>query len=481
MINLKPGAARWSTSTPRTWQTAALPIALTALTTGARGVVRAVMGAGKSILQAELIAQLDLPDNVIVVVSVPTISLVMQLAKTIEARLGCEVRRYCTGHTGTKPAGKVNVACHPSLAAFAKSVPRGASVIWIADEAHKTESVQVLTAIEGINPIARIGFTATPWRAKEDESLSSFDELIFNYGPADGIADGVVVPVQMADLSAWAGLPVDELAVAVAVEESAGGIINADGIADAMSFARRLEAAGVSCGVIHSGLPKGEVASIIARSKSGEIKVMVHVNMLAEGVDMPWLRWMIARRKVKSSVRFPQEVGRILRAYPGKESARLYDPHDLWGILSLTLDAVLGGASLLEKNDPEPSDAEPEDKTPKACDILRVRTRSPMAVTVSEVRRHFGMHHNLIFSHRKSSFDITTGEACGSHYDAPASEPQLRYLRDLLATEGARIPERLRPPLREFYKTGEGVDKGYARDLIIALKYLKDNPRVIWR
>lgn len=481
-IKLKPPAGHWSTTAPRAWQAAALPIALDALVTEERGVIRAVMGAGKSILQAEIIAQLDLPADVVVVVSVPSLQLVTQLASTIEARLGCAVRQYSSEaprRRDMRPYA-VNVACNLSMPSFAASVPEGTRVIWIADEAHKTEARVILDAVREIDPIARLGFTATPWRAKEGESLSAFERMIFNYGPADGIADGVVVPVSRISLKAWEGLPVDDMTIAVALSETSGGIVNATGIPDAVAFAQRLTDAGVSCGVIHSELPNGEAARIIAGSKSGEIKVMVHVNMLAEGVDMPWLRWMVARRRVQSPVRFPQEVGRILRAFPGKSSARLYDPHDLWGTLSLSLDAVLGGTSVLDKDEPEPSDEEPEHREPKAREVRRVVEMTQMAALITEMRAHFDQNYDLVFCHRREGFDPATGEKYGSRFDEPATASQVHYLRATLVETGIRVPERLRQPLRDFYATGEGVDKGYASDLLTALLFLKKHPNVTW-
>jgi hypothetical protein len=45
---------------------------------------------------------------------------------------------------------------------------------------------------------------------------------------------------------------------------------------------------------------------------------------------------------VGSRVRFAQEIGRGLRAKPGKEFCRVFDPHDLFGSLGLTFDACLG-------------------------------------------------------------------------------------------------------------------------------------------
>jgi hypothetical protein len=65
--------------------------------------------------------------------------------------------------------------------------------------------------------------------------------------------------------------------------------------------------------------------------------------MLQEGVDLPWLRWLCLRRPAASRVRFAQEVGRVLRAAPGKAEAVIFDPHDLFASHALSYEAVLSG------------------------------------------------------------------------------------------------------------------------------------------
>ena len=68
---------------------------------------------------------------------------------------------------------------------------------------------------------------------------------------------------------------------------------------------------------------------------------------------MPWLRWICLRRPVGSRVRFVQEVGRVLRAYPGKEIANIIDPHDLFGVHCLSNPERLGEALTKEEKEYE--------------------------------------------------------------------------------------------------------------------------------
>lgn len=482
MITIHHEDARWPVSTPRGWQREALPLALDALRDGRRGIIRAVMGAGKSILQAEVIAQLALAEDQVVLVTVPSIALTKQLAATIEQRLGDDrdVTRFCTGHNGPGIIESVNVVCHASLPVFARALAKrrpGARVIWIADEAHKTEARVVLDAIAGIDPMARLGFTATPWRSRERQRVSSFDELVYDYGVDAALRDGVVVPVRLMELPQGIA-DVDALTLHVAAIEGEGGIVNASSIADAEQLVAQLRAADIPAALVHSRTPKADAAAAIEGSRTGEAKVLVHVSMLAEGVDMPWLRWMIARRDVQSSVRFPQEIGRVLRSAPGKTEARLYDPHNLWGRLGLTLEAALGdgGEEPTAKAVTEGAGEGEERVVEKGYKPL-----SSVAALVSRLRVQLGTKHSIKFCARKKREIWNPRLGCYeiSHWYNPASLSQLALIQTLLAKQGKSLPDRYKPILREVYKGTVAIDKGQASDLITALRAIKSHG-AIW-
>jgi hypothetical protein len=80
----------------------------------------------------------------------------------------------------------------------------------------------------------------------------------------------------------------------------------------------------------------------MARAVIRDGGVVVYVDMLAEGFDCPEIMWMALRRPVGSRVRFAQEVGRGLRAAPGKTTCHMLDVWDLWGTHSMDWRAALG-------------------------------------------------------------------------------------------------------------------------------------------
>lgn len=330
---------QWSGATPRAWQAAALPVVLNAIRQGVPGVVSAIMGAGKSVLIAEVCAS----GAGRVVVTVPTVALVDQLYTTISRRCPGEVGRY---YTHAKEAHKrITICCLPSLPALvADTAWPGPPSLWIADECHKTEAATVLETFEALAARKQLGFTATPFRSLKTEELSLWKTLVYEYSATDAMRDGVVVPYRV---RCWTGAPVeiDDACTAMIrdVLPEGPGLVNAISIDDANLYADKLTAAGIPARAVHSQQPRATTVQTLDDLREGRLSAVVHVALLTEGVDLPWLRWLCMRRKVASTVRFCQEVGRVLRASPGKTHATLLDPHDLLDSLGLTYEAVLAG------------------------------------------------------------------------------------------------------------------------------------------
>ncbi len=347
----------------RAWQGAALPTLLTALGAKRKGVVVACTGSGKTVLLAEVCAhRLPTSTSEVIVITTPTQRLVRQVAQTVAKRIGAaKVGRYFT--EAKEPSRPVVVCCNDSFAALSVQLEKlgRKCVLWIADEAHKTETEAIHEVVEGLAPETRLGFTATAHRSKETERLRLFDEELVRYTPANALKDGVICRWRIVP---WTGeaVELDDAMIAMIKETTGPGACNATSIRDAEAFAEKLCAAGVPALAVHSRLTPGEQASRLRDLEEEKVRAVVYPSLLSEGADFPFLRWIGFRRKTGSRNRFIQEAGRVLRTCVGKEEAIILDPLGLTNEFSMTYAAAIGWEEDVEEELPpaEPRPVDPD-------------------------------------------------------------------------------------------------------------------------
>jgi len=331
--------APWSLSKyqPRRWQAEALPRVLEAARGGSRGVVSAVMGSGKSFLIAEAVRLLldGLGAEFKIIITTPTIRLVEQLADTLSEFY--PVGRYYTH--GKDTAEQVIVCCCASAPKLADEL--GDVAVWIADEAHRTTSETMQAAAEALQPFSSIGFTATPFCSDARRKLTQFDELVYEYSAQQAMQDGVVVEPRLRHYQGSAS-DLDKACFEMIGSTDGPGIVNARDIQDAEDYALFLRHRGIAAEPIHSKLSRELQSSRLEALRTSALRCLVHVHLLTEGVDLPWLQWLCLRRPTSSRVAFCQEVGRVLRSAPDKDHALIIDPNDLFNEFSLDVEAMIG-------------------------------------------------------------------------------------------------------------------------------------------
>lgn len=334
----------WCGRQPRNWQPEALDAVLTAFRENTQSpLLHACTGAGKSLFIAELAARCKGQ----VLVTTPTQALVAQLSATLQERCPGEVGR-CYQHAW-EPGRRIVVTCNASLSNLLDGWPEWAC--WIADEAHRVEGEGIREQQPRIRRKVAVGLTATPFRG-DNRGLETWDRIVYSYTSGQAVRDKVLVPWRAVRWDGSGEADTDLLVERWVGEAEGPGIVSACSIADAEAFAARL-GPGVAL-PIHQKLSPAEREMRIRQLRSGKVKALVHVQLLCEGIDLPWLQWLAMRRPVASPVRLVQEVGRVLRASPGKTEAVLYDPHDLLGDLGLVHAAALEDAQRGESSSTTP-------------------------------------------------------------------------------------------------------------------------------
>lgn len=406
---------------PFPWQKEAVELGIKSLMQGEKGVIRAATGTGKSAVQIELAQCLfsAVRRNERIVISVPKQALVDQMYEDLNKRIPGRCRRWYQFERKTDRP--VIIACHASMmngrvrdmdkepltpkemnwrkrkrlplvplkgtalqlallanrdidhlnVAFepdenslaVEMLRKGLKTsIWIADEVHQTECLRILTWATLAQPERRLGFTATPFRTDRDQRITLFEkEIEGEYLPYDiyrAIEDKIIVEPRVIPYQGTSK-DIDEACAELIKMAPGVGIVNAWNIEDAEYYAQYLRERGIPCAAIHSRLSKGEQKTRERDLKRRKYKCLVHVNLLSEGRNFPWLFWLCLRRSSTkkdewgeavyaeiSRTRFVQEVGRVLRAYEEKgvkkKFALVFDPNGLFHRLQLSYEALLG-------------------------------------------------------------------------------------------------------------------------------------------
>jgi hypothetical protein len=240
------------------------------------------------------------------------------------------------------------------------------------------------------------------------------------------------------------------------------GVVSALNIQDAETYANYLSDNGVPAKSIHSGMRKDLRQSLLQELEAGSLKCLVHVSLLAEGVDMPWLRWLCLRRPVGARVRFVQEVGRVLRCNPGKEFAYIIDPHDLFGTHSLSNPEKLGEVLTREEKEYE-DELVKLTKDENEKELVR---KMPTARAFNVVDSYIA---NLLSIFRSANICKAAGDWDESDWRGGSpTEKQLMALQKV-KWSSRYLPKHIREPFKLLIEQAHTFNKGTVNDLLSIL------------
>ncbi|MBX3131619.1 MAG: hypothetical protein KF718_33185 [Polyangiaceae bacterium] len=182
-------------------------------------------------------------------------------------------------------------------------------------------------------PEARsLGLTATPERGDGRPLGDLFSELVVAAQYSELIAAGHIVPANVLQPGEYLedGLACD---ITSAYTHYASGMLAfafVRSVEEAYAGALSLRQAGWSAAVIEANTPAAEREQTLELFAARKIKVLISVNTLTEGVDVPEAECCILAAKVGHSSGYLQRVGRVLRSSPGKTVATVLDLVGLW-------------------------------------------------------------------------------------------------------------------------------------------------------
>ena len=89
------------------------------------------------------------------------------------------------------------------------------------------------------------------------------------------------------------------------------------GIKHSLSIVESFRLAGVRSAHLDGTTPEGEREQLLGALDSGELQVLINVDVLSEGFDQPSLKYIISARPTLSLIRWMQQCGREMRPWNG--------------------------------------------------------------------------------------------------------------------------------------------------------------------
>lgn len=254
----------------------------------------------------------------------------------------------------------------------------------IVDEAHVSMSDTYVRVFAAFPDVRVAGFTAT-WIRSDARQLGDFwREIVYQRTIRWAIREGHLVPPR----GVAVGVPEDLLAgvatrggdyvaaqagEAVSVDEVRQNVVRGYGEhaagrsavlfaptkAAAEYFRLALSDSGVPAVGVYDTTSAKERRNIFSAYRRKEISVLTTCTALAEGWDAPWCSAALMVRPTKHKGLYIQQVGRVLRPWPGKTDALVLDFVGGSQGMSLNLEAILRESDEQYETETEPDEAEP--------------------------------------------------------------------------------------------------------------------------
>ena len=339
---------------PREYQAEAISAVNTRILHGASsGLVLMATGLGKTRVAAAVIESwlAERPSSHVLIL-VPTLELVAQFESSLWPYLPKSVPTHVL--TGTeKPSFVDGVTIATYQSASRRDDYSGRFGLTIVDEAHHAPADGFAQLLSHLEPQYLLGLTATPWRGDERQLEDIFGETVHSVSIVEGMQKGYLATVDyrmLVDDIDWDDLSSDlpsevtirdlnrklfvpELDEAIVVKirrhleeiSNPRSIVFCRSIEHAERVTSHLRAEGWPARVLHSQLDRFEATNALREFRSGDVPIIVVVDILNEGIDVPDVNLIVFLRVTHSRRIFVQQLGRGLRLSEGKTTVRVLD------------------------------------------------------------------------------------------------------------------------------------------------------------
>ncbi len=344
--------------TPRPYQKEAIDAVMASIKSGNNsGLITLATGLGKTMVAASVISEYleEIPNANILV-----LAHMSDLVRQLEIACWPQFHKAVDTHVwtdGEKPAFHEGIifATWQSVDAY---ISTGNSLenhfdLVIIDEAHHAPSNSFSSLINYLNPKYLLGVTATPWRADGTNLRELFGEPLFSMSVVEGmqkdflskvdyemLTDGInwdhiselsEKGLTIRDLNQLLYIPERDIGLVERVVEEINKIRNprtlvfCRSIKHAEKLLNYFRGFDLPTAILHSRLGRTERFQALSNFRTGKIKVLISIEMLNEGIDVPEVNLVCFARVTHSRRIFLQQLGRGLRISDDKESVKVLD------------------------------------------------------------------------------------------------------------------------------------------------------------
>jgi len=324
-----------------------------------KGLVTLATGLGKTVVASTFISEFleEFPTAKILV-----LAHVSDLVRQLDRSSWSSFSKYIDTHVwtdGESPAyveGVTFATWQSTFSAINSGEPlAGEFDLVVVDECHHAPSESYSKLLIDLSPRFLLGVTATPWRSDRESLRPLFGDPVFSMDVVKGMQAGWLAKVDyqmMLDGIDWEeirklsmqGLTVKDLNKALYVPERDLGMIETVSEvientpnARTLVFCRSIAHAerlkiffrqyDIAAGLIHSGpsLHRSERFRALSDFRMGTLRVLISIEMLNEGIDVPEVNVVIFARVTHSRRIFLQQLGRGLRLSNNKTHVTVLD------------------------------------------------------------------------------------------------------------------------------------------------------------
>jgi superfamily II DNA or RNA helicase len=261
-------------------------------------------------------------------------------------------------------------------------LPKNLSLI-IIDEAHHTPAKSYRDILKNYTDknVKILGVTATPCRTNGEGFKDLYQKLITSDSISTFIEKEHLAKIRhlafaIPDLSKIKinkmtkdydekGLELivrDDKVIADLIEsyikhaENKKAIVFAVNKAHSKDIVKRFSEKNVPAAYIDADTKKEDRDKIVEEFKAGIYKVLCNVNIFTEGFDCPDIEVVMLARPTKSFSLYLQQVGRVMRPFPGKEHGLILDNASLWsehGLVTKDMNWTLEDGVIIEEIEKE--------------------------------------------------------------------------------------------------------------------------------